>query len=230
MADKPKVKAPKQRSTQRRAEDDAKRRRMVMLGAGGVIALVVIVGIGVLLGVGAGGPSAGDVREKLVAAGCTMRAVDAQPGEHTLAADDTSEDWNTDPPTSGPHFGFDANQNLGTVIWGAYEEPIQLARIVHNLEHGGVYIFYGDRVRDPVIAELRAFYDDHENGTVLAPYPKLGNQIALGAWNLNDDGSEKAYLAKCRNFDEDAFSAFFSAFQFKGPERFPASSLLPGGN
>ena len=29
-------------------------------------------------------------------------------------------------------------------------------------------------------------------------------------------------------FDEDAFVAFFDAYQFKGPERFPPDTLLPG--
>jgi hypothetical protein len=215
MADKPRVKAPKQRTSQ--------------LGGGGLVALLAIVGVAVLLGLGSGDPSPSEVREKLVAAGCTLRSVEAQKGEHTLGPDDTFE-WNTDPPTSGPHFGFDQNQNNGTVIWGAYTEPVQLARIVHNLEHGGIYIFYGDDVADPVVAELRAFYENHRNGTVLAPLPKLGDQIALGAWVSSSEEDERGYLAKCDAFDEEAFSAFFSAFQFRGPERFPADSLLPGGN
>lgn len=229
MADKPRVKAPKQRTSQRRAEDEAKRRRLFVLGGGALVALLAIVGIAVLLGVGSGDPSPAEVREKLVAAGCTMRDVKAQEGDHTLGPDDTYE-WNTNPPTSGPHFGFDQNQNNGTVIWGAYEEPVQLARIVHNLEHGGIYILHGNRVEDSVVAELRAFYEDHRNGTVLAPLPRLGEQIALGAWVFNSEEDERGYLAKCEAFDEDAFSAFFSAFQFKGPERFPESALLPGGN
>ena len=37
-----------------------------------------------------------------------------------------------------------------------------------------------------------------------------------------------AYLAKCTEFDETAFAAFFDAYQFQGPERFPPDSLLPG--
>ena len=41
-----------------------------------------------------------------------------------------------------------------------------------------------------------------------------------------DEGT--AYLAKCTAFDETAFSAFFDAYQFQGPERFPPDSLLPG--
>lgn len=153
----------------------------------------------------------------------------AQPGRHSLTADGTAK-WNTDPPTNGPHFGFDASGNLGTVVWGAYNEPLQLARVVHNLEHGGIYIFYGDEVPDSVVDQLRGFYDDHKNGTLLAPYPKLGNKVALGAWVSEGGDGAKGYLAKCSAFDEGAFSSFFEAFQFKGPERFPSGSLLPGDN
>jgi hypothetical protein len=226
MADKPRVRAPKQRATQRRVEDEAKKRRLYMVGGGTLVALLAIVGIVALLGLGGGDPSPAEVRADLTAAGCTLQAVKAQPGQHTLTADGTAK-WNTEPPTNGPHFGFDQNQSLGTVIWGAYDEPLQLARVVHNLEHGGIYIFYGDDVRESVVQELRGFYDRHQTGTMFAPYPKLGDKIALGAWVA--EGEEgMGYLAKCTKFDEDAFSAFFRGFQFKGPERFPRSALLPG--
>ena len=227
MADKPRVRAPKQRATPR-PDDPSRNRRLLLYGAGALIALAAVAAAVFLVGFGGNDASPEKVRADLQAAGCTLQAVKAQRGQHSLGPDDTA-DWNTDPPTSGPHFGFDDAGNLGTVIWGAYEEPLQLARVVHNLEHGGIYIFYGDDVPDAVVAVLRAFYDDHEQGTLLAPLPNLGDQIALGAW-VSDGGEETGYLAKCSTFDEAAFSAFFSGFQFKGPERFPASSLLPGNN
>ncbi len=227
MADKPRVRAPKQRATPR-PDDPSRNRRQLLYGAGAVIALAAVGAAVFLVGFGGNDASPEKVRADLEAAGCTLQVVNAQRGQHSLGADETA-DWNTDPPTSGPHFGFDDAGNLGTVIWGAYEEPLQLARVVHNLEHGGLYIFYGDDVSDAVVAELRAFYDDHERGTLLAPYPKLGDQIALGAWVSGGD-EEKGYLAKCPAFDDAAFSTFLSGFQFKGPERFPASSLLPGNN
>jgi hypothetical protein len=229
MPEKPRVKAPKQRVTHK-PTDPARRQRMLMLGGGVLAALAVVFVLVFVLGLGGGDPSPSEVREKVREAGGTFQAVNAKPGEHTLLADQTSEEWNTDPPTSGPHFGFDNNNLNGTVIWGAYDEPLQVARVVHNLEHGGILIFYGDKVKPAVVQELRDFYEDHQNGTILAPYPKLGNQIALGAWVLHNEENEMAYLAKLRKFDEDAFSAFFSAFQFKGPERFPEGSLLPGQN
>jgi Protein of unknown function (DUF3105) len=226
MAEKPRVKAPKQRAATS-SDDSARMRRLLLLG--GVVAALAIAGV-LFAAVGRGGgvPDAAAVRAGLEAAGCTLQAVKAQPGRHSLTADGTFK-WNTDPPTNGPHFGFDAGGQLGTVVWGAYDEPLQLARVVHNLEHGGIYIFYGDEVSDSVVDRLRGFYDDHKNGTLLAPYPKLGDKVALGAWVAEGDAA-KGYLAKCTAFDDGAFSSFFEAFQFRGPERYTSGAMLPGGN
>ena len=227
MPDKPRVKAPKQRATPK-SDDGSDRRRLLVIV--GTVAVALVAGAGAFFLLGAGSaPSEESVRADLEAAGCTFQAVKAQPGRHSLTPDGTAK-WNTDPPTSGPHFGFNANGTSGTVIFGAYTEPVQLARIIHNLEHGGVLIFYGDDVPESTVAELQAFYDDHKNGTVLAPYPKLGDKVALGAWVLVQGDEAKGYLAKCPTFDEGAYAAFLSAFQFKGPEPFPKNSLLPGGN
>jgi hypothetical protein len=200
---------------------------MLMYSGGALVALAAVVVIVALLGLGSGGPSPDEVRADVEAAGCTLQAVAAEPGRHSLAPDGTAK-WNTDPPTNGPHFGFNPDGTVGTVVWGAYTEPVQLARVIHNLEHGGIYILYGRNVADSVVEQLQAFYDKHKNGTVLAPYPKLGRQIALGAW-VAGDGDGTGYLAKCKSFNENAFSSFLSGFQFKGPEPLSADSLLPGG-
>jgi hypothetical protein len=98
---------------------------------------------------------------------------------------------------------------------------------VHNLEHGGVYILYGKDVPRATVDQLRAFYADHKTGTVLAPLDRLGDQFALGAWVTQAD-PERGYLATCTAFDEKAVSAFFEAFQFRGPEHFDPSQLQPG--
>ena len=103
--------------------------------------------------------------------------------------------------------------------------------LVHNLEHGGVFIQYGEDVPEATVRQLQAFYADHDRGTLLSPLPRLGKQIALGAWvTPSDDKPDegKGYLMKCTRFDEAAFAAFLEEFQYKGPERFPADSLLPG--
>jgi len=217
---------PKPRSGTSRRPTTGGRDRTQLFWVVGALALLAV-GIVVWLFVGRGDDTAaaGDARTVLEAAGCTLDERPADPGIHSIGTPEgTSDDWKTDPPTSGAHYEV-------PVIWGAYTEPVNNAQLVHNLEHGGVFIMYGDEVPEATVAQLRAFYDENQNGTVLAPYPTLGDEIALGAWvskspSTPDDAN--AYIATCTAFDETAFQAFFDAFQFKGPERFPSNQLLPG--
>lgn len=195
-------------------------RRLAAAAIAGVAVLVGLVGLYVVTQ-GEDAIAADEVRTAMTTAGCSMQEVEALPfNQHTLGPGDTSDEWNTDPPTSGPH-------SSETAIYGAYTEPLDQARLVHNLEHGAVFVQYGKDVPEETVAEVRRFYDDYRAGTLLAPYPKLDNEIALGAWTVTG-GEGTAYLATCRTFDEAAFSAFFDAFQFRGPERFPADAMLPG--
>ena len=48
-----------------------------------------------------------------------------------------------------------------------------------------------------------AFYDDHKTGTIMAPLDRLGDEFALGAWVVDGD-TDNGFLAKCTTFDEDA--------------------------
>ena len=232
MANKPRVKAPKQRTSQRRAEDEARKRRLYALGGGSLLILLAIIAAVAFLGFGGGEASASDVRADMEAAGCELvvKEAVANVSNHSDFPDPEakSKAWNTDPPTSGPHYGQ-------TLIYGSYRDPVDLGRVLHNLEHGAAYILYGDKVSEETIAQLEGFYADHQNGTIVAPYAKLADKIALGAWVVpglpeasNDRGS--GVLATCTKFDEKAFASFFDAFQFKGPESplFRPSDMSPG--
>ncbi|HWQ23226.1 MAG TPA: DUF3105 domain-containing protein [Gaiellaceae bacterium] len=221
MPDKPRVKAPKQRSAP--APGGSARGRSPLFAAAAALAALGAVGaVLAFVSLGGGGrPSEDEVRANLEAAGCTLEAKPALPGEHSVTdPSGSSPKWNTDPPTSGPHYAQAA-------IFGIYEEPLELARVVHNLEHGGVFILWGEDVPPATVDELRAFYAQHKTGTIMAPLPRLGDEFALGAW-VSDGDTHKGYLAKCKAFDEVAVSSFFRAFQFRGPERFDPSALQPG--
>jgi len=220
MPEKPRVKAPTKRTTVDPEASARKRRMLLVVGGAGIVLIAVVAAVG-LLGFGGGGPDEESVRADLVAAGCTLQVETAGPAEHSVTdPSGTFDKWNTDPPTNGPHYGEAA-------IFGAYDEPLEQARVVHNLEHGGVFIQYGEDVPESTVAELRGFYEDHKTGTIMAPLPRLGDEIALGAW-VAEGEEAKGYVAKCKAFDEGAFSAFLDAFQFKGPERFDPSQLQPG--
>jgi hypothetical protein len=164
------------------------------------------------------------VAQVMRAAGCTYQEFPAVQAAHIADDNATPEEWNSDPPTTGPHFGT-------PVIWGEYEQPVQPARAVHNLEHGGIWIAYGDDVPAAEIENLRRFYRDDATAMLLAPMPKLGDEIALAAWFQPAEGEEgeaKGALARCKRFDEDAFEEFRDTYRFKGPERFAPEDLEPG--
>jgi len=230
MAEKPRVKAPKQRGATAKSGQNTRTWAIVAGIVGIVVALGVVAAALGVVGGGGGKTDIAGLRTTMQKAGCTLQVAPALKGVHSIHDPDAvSDKWNTDPPTSGPHYGFNPDGTVGTVVWGAYTEPVQLARLVHNLEHGGIYILYGSDVPASTVDQLRAFYDHHKNGTVLAPYPKLGDKFALGAWVV-DNGIKNGFLAKCTNVDDAAMSTFFRSLQFRGPERFPSASLLPVNN
>ena len=205
------------------ANRSSARARLIAIGVVGAV-LIVIAATGVLRHETVDTAAIEKARATIEASGCTLTTVRAVPNKRdhsdVTSPDATMPEWNTDPPTSGPHYGEPA-------VYGIYTDPVQQARLVHNLEHGAVFIQYGAKVSAADIAAITAFYSGHQSGTVVAPYPRLGRTIALGAW-IAGSGRGTGVLARCQTFDEKAFSAFFDAFQFKGNERFPPSSMRPG--
>ncbi len=199
-------------------------RQWIVIAAGAGLG-VIVVSLGIAL-LGGSGEGAGDARLALEEAGCTLtvvKALDNASDHSDVRTPDAKPEWNTFPPTNGPHYGVAA-------VYGAFDAPLDQARVVHNLEHGAVYIQYGSEVPPETVDRLKAFYDEHQDGTLLAPLPELGTTIALGAWVAPDGGFRRGqgYLAECETFDQAAYAAFFDAYQFKGPERFPASAMRPG--
>jgi hypothetical protein len=214
--------APQRRSTPRPHGDAQRRRLLYVLAAAGLVALAVVLGAIFLL---RGGDD--DLATRMEAAGCELQTAPAQPGDHTAELDATSDPkWNTDPPTSGPHHPAPA-------VYGEYDSPLKIAQVVHNLEHGAMYVLYGRDVPEATVAQLREFYADDRRGMLLAPRPTLGDKIALGAWTVPDDFQPgdtdgTAYLATCTAYDEGAFEAFRDDLRFRGPERFDPDDLQPG--
>jgi hypothetical protein len=170
-----------------------------------------------------GNDSSGDPSSAMRASGCTFETYPNQ-GRRHFASPNQPFKYNSFPPTSGSHDPVPA-------VFNAYDDPVNERKLVHNLEHGGIAVQYGNGVAAGTIEQLRTFARGKPRGTVLAPYPKLGDKIALGVWTApaDDPDNGTAYLATCTAFDETAFEAFYDNFQFKGRERFPADSLLPGG-
>lgn len=209
------VQAPQVRQTTRTPDDMGARQRVILyaIAGSGVVALIVVVALVVL---GGGNSNAKAAANALTAAGCQYRSYPIQPRapHYTSLNPSPPPSWNSFPPTSGLHYGQ-------WVLWGDYTEPVPLIKEVHNLEHGGVIIQYGNKVPQSDIAPINDLWQQDSNAMLVAPLPKLGNKIALTSWGQ---------WAECTHFNKNAFSKFISAFRYHAPESgiFPKSALEPG--
>jgi hypothetical protein len=173
---------------------------------------------------------------QMAAAKCTLRSVPPLPPTHGDVPSAFHQDsptltskvkWSTDPPSAGGHYQSPA-------IWNFYTDPVNPRQVVHNEEHGGLIIWWGDKVSAATVAKLRAFYSDDPLSILGTPYPTLGNKIALTAWTGNpatyyvkgDYGI--GHIAICPGYDATAFKAFRDAYRGKGPEGVPMSANTPG--
>jgi hypothetical protein len=194
----------------RKATPSSRRTKLVVWAVVGVL-VVAAAAVGIVIALSSGGGGA----EPAAAAAdtsCTREDFPSMGRQHveTLKSDFT---YNSTPATSGPHYPIPA-------VWNVYGEPVEEIRLVHNLEHGGVIVQYGDQVPQTTVDEILAWYQPDPNGVIVAPKPELGADIALTAWT---------HLMTCTNgFEEAAFSSFRDDYRFKGPEAFPPQALAPG--
>ena len=209
------VQAPQVRANARPAVDMQARQRTILyaIAGSGVIALIVVIALVVL---GGGNSNAKTAAKALQSAGCQYKHYAEQPrSPHYVTLNPSpAPTWNSFPPTSGRHYGQ-------WVLWGNYTEAQPLIKEVHNLEHGGVIIQYGNKVPRSEITKINDFWQSDPNAMLVAPLPKLGDKIALTSWTQ---------WAECTRFDQNAFAKFRSAFRYHAPESsvFPKSALDPG--
>jgi hypothetical protein len=115
---------------------------------------------------------------------------------HVATADSPHVQYNSDPPTSGPHLPYIAP-------WGVHTRPIVRELQVHNLEDGGVVVQYNCECPD-LVAKLKAIVDKYDRHVVLAPYPGMKRKIALTAWTRLDTLDE---------LDEGRVTRFIEAYR-----------------
>ena len=105
--------------------------------------------------------------------------------------------YNTDPPTSGPHYPT-------IVPWGVHWKPIDKGFQVHNLEDGGVLVQYGCGDCPELVKKLENLVRGYPKFVILAPYPSMKHRIALTAWGKIDT---------LETFDEKRITAFIDAYR-----------------
>jgi len=153
-----------------------------LLAIGGVLLVGVILVVVVLFMQSTPDPNRGittpDDGNQHVAVGTTCRSAAAPCGP---------DPYSSIPATSGPHW-----DPSGVAAWGAYDTPQNESQLVHNLEHGGIVIWYDpDALDADQVAELTSFVEGQVASGIsgrfkfiLSPWAgeDFGGVVAVTAW------------------------------------------------
>ena len=126
--------------------------------------------------------------------------VDSDPGQ-----------YNSDPPTSGPHYAEEAR--AGFFENNNYQFPA--GYLVHNLEHGYVIFWYNCNLLDEsgctdLKAQIKTTMDDLGGIKLVAyPWPSLEVPLAMTSWGR---------LQRFETFDSEQAKAFYRANLNRAPE------------
>lgn len=160
---------------------------------------IVIIGLTVLLGLGllialmySGDPGKEDLSD--------VQSFEIQGRDH-IEVGASHPEYNSNPPTSGPHYAEPAD-------WGAYQKELPDEQLIHNLEHGGIWISYKG-VDEDTKRRLSDIAKANPGSVVLAPRSRSDAQIVLASWGK---------LLKLQQFDEGRIRDFISQYKNQSPE------------
>lgn len=139
-------------------------------------------------------------------AGKPGEAISEQPRTHIQPDEPIPGLYLSNPPVSGWHYPQSAE-------WGIYDKELPDQTLIHNLEHGGVWISY--KTPDAsleLINNLKRVAGEYKRKVILTPRSANDSLIAVAAWDRLD---------KFDYFDEARIKKFIKAFINKGPEFVP---------
>ena len=117
--------------------------------------------------------------------------------------------YSSNPPSGGWHYSLTAKKRF-------YDEPIDDGYVIHNLEHGDIWITYHPRVPESVKNELKQFAFSK---VLISPREANETDIALVAWERVD-----AFNLENEQLPEERINNFIKQYRNKGPEKLPAGA------
>jgi hypothetical protein len=181
---------------QQAKERNRKQKRTTNFIWGGVgVAVIAIIGVLIWQGVR---PAMGESFPVMISS--PHIAIDSDPGQ-----------YNSDPPTSGPHYAEEANE--GFYDTNNYKFPA--GYLVHNLEHGYVIFWYNCETLDEagcanLKGQIKATINELGGAKLIAyPWPSIDVPLVMTSWGR---------LEKFESFDADKAKAFYRANLNKAPE------------
>ena len=132
----------------------------------------------------------------------------------------------SNPPTYGPHHGFLTDANGSSITprpTGIYETEQADEDLIHNLEHGHVWISYNpSMISSDDLERLESFVADGgiDTGVILTPRNANTSTIAVASW---------ARLLELDEFDSNQIRTFVESNRGHSPEGYIPSGQKPDG-
>lgn len=124
-------------------------------------------------------------------------------GRDHIAIGSSHPAYNSNPPTSGWHYAREAMLDF-------YTEELVDEQLVHNLEHGHIWIAYRPALEDGLLRQLKKF----AGGNVIATArSKNDTDIALAAWGRLDK-----FNVASSGLDTQRIRDFILRYGNRGPE------------
>ena len=123
-------------------------------------------------------------------------------GQTHINPGDSHPAYNSNPPTSGWHWPSPA-------AWGVYDNQLPDEELVHNLEHGGIWLSYKDPTNTDIVNQLKDIASHYPSHIIVEPRPQDDSPVAVAAWGQ---------LLNMDTVNYDVIYAFIRRYRKHGPE------------
>jgi hypothetical protein len=187
------------KTRQRREQKQATNRSRTLMVGGGIVAVVAVIVIAVLSIRNSQLP---DVDTSAVADNSVTFPIQ---GQTHIPEGSPRPNYNSNPPTSGDHYVY-------AIPAGFYEETPPDENLVHNLEHGHIWMSYRDTDDTEAISALAAIQEQFPNWSIVTHRANNDSRIVAAAWGR---------LLSLDAPDEDQILAFIMRYRNQAPESIP---------
>ncbi|HEY8171367.1 MAG TPA: DUF3105 domain-containing protein [Candidatus Limnocylindria bacterium] len=181
-----------------------------ILAIGGVLLVGSIIVVLVLVFGSAASPTAGAAQPN---DGSVHTEDGAACRENPASCGASGPPYSSLPGTSGPHW-------ISPGSWGVYTTPVSESQVIHNLEHGGIVIWYDpERVDDASVQALTDYVETQVASGVSGRY-----KFILSPWGGSDPlpapivATAWRYLLELDTADTAAIDEFARAHYGRSPE------------
>ena len=114
--------------------------------------------------------------------------------------------YNSNPPTSGWHWGS------GVAGPGIKDAPVPDELILHSMEHGAAVVWHQEGLEQNEINKIKEAFNSSFGKKIMLPRKDLDVPVALTSWN---------YLLKLETIDEVKIKEFIETNNDRAPEKAP---------